>query len=265
MASSGSPARSPRPVDLVLRAVVFLQIVGFLAAARVGESTTIEILYIGLGLPEGLAASVAWGVAGLLAAAALGALVTPRHWYLYPVAAWFFGVAVAEAWLGGSPHAYLTPVADTARWMAPVALAHVGVPDGEFDLAAEHMLRYSASATFAIHGWEALLHNPEFLDFLFGAGRRIGIPLAEGLARSILTGVGILDLAVAAVLAGGGRWLTIAGWMAFWAAVAAGARTVHLGAVGIPATLVRTANAGVPLALVVGWWCHESSEETPRE
>lgn len=264
MPSSSAPQNAAQPdsevssatarrVDRVLRAVLAVQIAGYLAGSWLGESPVVEFLYFSVGTSESTAVTAATLAGFALACAAAGAAIRPRRWYLVPTALWFFGVACLDWWLGGAPHAHLAPVADAVRWMAPLVLARLAVGGTEFDLGAERMLRYAAAATFAAHGWEALAHHPGFLDFLFGAAQRVGVTLAEPAARRILTGIGALDLAVAAILASGVRWRPLVGWMAGWAAVAAGARTVELGWAGLPATLIRAANAGVPWALLVAW------------
>ncbi len=164
---------------------------------------------------------------------------------------WFLTVA-ALMWFQGGKFGYEYSVAAHAtRIFAPLALLLL-LALGRQKGRVEPILRFAAATTFAIHGVEALEHNPVFVDYIITAARRVDIYVSQPFAEELLTAIGVQDLVLAALVATK-RWRAVAAYMAFWGFITAASRVVHLGIPKWPATLVRAANWGVPLALYFMW------------
>ncbi len=108
--------------------------------------------------------------------------------------------------------------------------------------------------TFAAHGLEALGCRGSFLDMLILAAQNLlGIRLPETMAQWMLTAIGVVDLAAAALVLLV-RWRGVAWYMAAWGFATAAARIVVLsGNTGWYEFAIRSSHWALPLVLVLAW------------
>lgn len=244
-----------------LRIAVMLQCVGLWRIAFLDGTPIGTTLFMTLEVGEGPMLFVERGAAWLLVACGLSVLARPTRLALGFIAGWFALVAVLTWYQGGQFGSEYAVVAHATRIFAPLALATLVWPGSDEEnrrLWAERLLRFTVAATFTTHGVEAIQQHPVFIDYVITAFRRIGFRMSEDATRSLLIAIGVQDLFLAALVATR-RWRSVALYMAFWGAVTAGSRMVHMGFPKWPATIVRAANAGVPLALVFLWRPRDSA------
>lgn len=266
------PLRLARLTLLVLSASVVLQSFAYLSQSLLGETAIFEFFWLVLDLPETVAVALARGGALLVLVASL--VLTVRRWKPlgYAVGAWFAFSSIAEMTLGGARFLDIAPAADAVRYLVPVALvwapAPAAIASGPWprpnvrELAWRRLLEVAVAATFLAHGWEALQHHPQFLDYLLLTARRLlEWPLAETHAGVILTVIGAIDVVLGLIVLAGGRSRVLLGYMAVWGLITALARTVYGGIWAYPSTLVRAANVGGPLALFLLASLPESDHE----
>lgn len=267
MISLGSLWRQPaalQALDGVLRVTVVLACLGSAWWSLRLESPVVGWLCSpaetgGLEWSEGTALSVDRAAGWMLIAAAALTLLGPCWPVLLGVAAWHVLVPLAETIMGGHFLSAWTLPAHAARIAAPLALAAIEPWPGRFAGSRVRLegtvwlLRVAAACTFAVHGYEALRLNPQFIDYLIAAADRcLGWKLPESQAVLALNIIGVVDvLAAAGLLVARLRWL--AAYMAFWGTVTALARVVYAGLPVGYETLVRAAHAGVPLAICLYW------------
>lgn len=240
-----------------LQAAVVLQSVGYLSQSFLGETTIFEFFFLVVDLSEATSLFVARGGAALVVAASLVLCLRRLPALGYLVAGWFALSAAASAPLGGEPFYRLGLLSDAVRYLAPVALVWLPATerislDDRATAWTRRLLVVAAAATFIAHGWEALQLHPRFVDYLLLASRwLLGWSLAQATASDILLVIGAVDVLLGVAILVGLRSRVVFAYMAFWGAVTATARVVHGGLGAYPSTLVRAANAGVPLALFV--------------
>ncbi len=160
------------------------------------------------------------------------------------VAVWFAGAAVLQAVTSDDPLGWTAVLGHGARVAVPLAIAR---PE-----RAALVLRIGASMTYFGHGIEALGLHPKFLGFIQVAGGHVGLELAD-VAPTMLRVIGSVDVAVAALFLRAGPRPMVAGYMSVWATIAALARTVYAGPIGIADTLLRAPYAAAPLWLFLRW------------
>jgi hypothetical protein len=248
-----------------LRVVVAVQCFG--AAAKIlsmGVASSIaEFLMTDLSWTQERAAQVdQYAAYGLLACGVL-TLLRPCWPVLLPVGAWFLAGSLVPVVRGEGWQAMLEPVEHAARYAAPLALllldfwppslkSHLGRT-----VVSIWLLRLAAGATFAGHGLVALLHalagEGHFMDLLtVTCDKALGWELAPEDARLVLAVIGGVDLGLALnVLSSRSR--AIVGYMVFWGLVTAASRVVLMGPQAYPEVLLRVANSGVPLVLLLYW------------
>jgi hypothetical protein len=254
-----NPRNGHRAAWFVLSAVVLVQAAGLvLTAARdgtaLGSFTFLELLW-----PEPssqLLERAGVTLAVLASAVAVFARSVPVRIGGAAIAAAFFAfLSVLESRLGGAPFASLALPAHATRIAAPLVLATWSLPG-----ARRWILRGAVAITFAIHGLEALWLHPGFVDFLLIADLRlVGAGLDQHTAEILLRAIGIVDLVVAALLLTGRDWRPVLGWLAFWGFVTAGSRMVQGGEGALHHTLIRAANGGLALVLLL---CARNSMNT---
>lgn len=252
-----------RSVELALRLCV---VVTALTAAQVAWSrpTVVNgLLYFDLGLDEGLARGLDRAAALLLLASAAALLLRSWRWPAVVLLVWLVAVASSTTLRGEGAFSNIALPAHAARYGAPLALLLLGLGGG---LPASLCLRLCAALTFAAHGYEALVHNPYFIDLLLLSAARVELQPTEASARLALDVIAWVDLAVA-VLVLVTRWRPVALYMAAWGAVTAASRVTALGLDAWTETGMRAANALVPLALYLAWRARPeaaSATHTPR-
>lgn len=218
----------------------------------------------GLGWTDASASLVDMVAGWSLIAAAVLVLFRPCWPVLVPVVLWELALALATTWLGGDAGSEVSLLGHMARMAAPIGLMlidpwpkNLGLSSRRVE-AAIWLLRIGIAATFIGHGYESLQLKPSFVDLLLNSSRNIlSWRMTQDTAECILYVIGIIDVSVG-ILILGFRWRTIAFYMAFWGLVTAFSRWTAVGWSGLgtiyPKLLIRTAHAGVPLAVGL-YWC----------
>jgi hypothetical protein len=257
------PPRTLLPVrgaSLALRLGIAVQCATLAWIALEHYTTINSVLFMNLGTAEETAHLVdRWLAVGALVVA-VGMLVRPVAVLALVASVLFLLVAIATSVDGGHRFAHLAPLSGAVRWLGPLALAvlwfgrRVDEPTSTARVdGASWVLRVAVAATFLGHGWEALQHHPAFVDLVLGSLRRMfGEAPSEAAVRSILTGIGVLDLALAALVLVR-RWSWVVAWMALWGFATAASRTLALGTGFAHETALRTLNGAAPLALLLLW------------
>ncbi|MFT4709382.1 MAG: hypothetical protein ACI9D0_000013 [Bacteroidia bacterium] len=164
---------------------------------------------------------------------------------------WFLALAIGDYVMQGTAFAHLALPAAALRIATPLLLALVLANHSS---KVELGLRVAVATTFAVHGYEALCHNPKFLDLiLLNLNPSAESPLfSEYSAGIMLNIIGALDLLVAAGLLFL-RSPLLAGYMAIWGAVTALSRSGAMGLEAWPAVVIRSSHVAAPLALFLLW------------
>ncbi|MCB9915935.1 MAG: hypothetical protein H6828_12465 [Planctomycetes bacterium] len=244
-----SPPRDTLAARRALRFGLAGAALAYAWAAWTHDSALNELAVLELGASEAVARGVDRGAAVVLVVAAVGAWFERGRVAWGLAALWMLLQAVAEARLGGAPLVEWEPAAHAARWLAPFAL--VALVGGRVR-RAELLLRVGAAATFAVHGVQALVGVPRFVDLVLLSARRVALAPSEVAVERALVVVGLLDLAAAALVVTTRR-RAVAGYMALWGAVTLLARVTAGGWVQWPAAGVRLEHAAAPLALLLLW------------
>lgn len=151
---------------------------------------------------------------------------------------------------------WLTLTGRSARYLAPLALAllwHAIRSRRAVGSGTVLLLRIAAAATFAAHGYGALITKASFVALINGTFSNIGIeidPVTSGMALKVIGAVDIIVAGLVLVT----PWRPVVAWMAFWGFVAAGSRMTAYGWDAWYETAIRLPNGGVPLALLCLWW-----------
>ena len=213
--------------------MLVLQVAGWLGSARALDPLTLGI--------------------GFVLVVATGACLWLRYWGWLLVSLVFFGLA---AWSSVSSETLLGQLALPAhatRWCLPFLIWGISAKTLPAD-KCDAVGRYAVAATFAAHGLEALLFNPEFVALLEGSSRRLGRGgWSATTIEQTLSVIGLLDLAVAAALVFGPAKFRkgVLLYMCVWGLITALSRSVAHGFEGMAGTLLRSANWGIPLALLM--------------
>jgi hypothetical protein len=195
--------------------------------------------------------------AWLLLALGVAALIRPHWAYLLPLAVLIGLEAWARRFNGGAPFAEWTPYAYALRALAPIALALLFSREIHALLGARRTLittgwtlRVGLAVIFCIHGIEAFLGHPRFIDYLIGTSwNLLGVELSEANTRLIMQGIGVVDVAAAlAVIVKPAR--PVLYWMAFWGLITALSRVTTFGLGMHFEVLLRFSHFLAPLALV---------------
>lgn len=248
-----SPARL---ADLLLRLAVLLFALGLARA-----------LFTRAGTSFGSIALLEWGVshdrillieklgAGLVLVCAVSLFIRPTVLALVVVSGLVFGEAWAGIRAGGFPFSELTPYASALRYLTPLALiplvasaAWFGGRLPRYRISA-WILRIGIATVFAIHGYEAWMLHPQFIDFIIGSGMTLGgLEISEAAASTLLKGIAIVDVIVA-VLVLLHTSPALLGWLCLWGLVTALSRPVSLGFASYPEVLLRASHVLAPLAV----------------
>lgn len=195
--------------------------------------------------------------AWLLLALAIAALIRP-HWALaLPIAVLVLLEAAAQYFNAGFPFSQWTFFAHALRYGAPAALAllYLGLlsrglgPERHLRLIG-WLLRAALATVFTVHGIEALMQHPRFIDYIIGTAYNFtGHFLSEAAAIQVMRAIGIVDILVAALVLVRPRPAVLY-WMAFWGLITALARVTTLGLGHHHEVLVRSAHFLAPLAVL---------------
>ncbi len=234
--------------------LVVVQCAGLAASVVRDTSPAGTVLFIHVGVGEFLTLLVDRGAAALCLAIALAAAFGRAQRGLVLVSAWFAVLASAQTYDGGVPFAGLSMLGDATRIMLPVAAFTVGRVSPTSWLQPEAFrwcLRAAIALTFAVHGYEAVAGHPRFVDFILTADRKLlGLDTHQANALDLMVVIGLIDIAIAASVLTGRDSRSILLYATAWGAVTAIARVVHMEST-YPQTLLRVANGGLPLALLL--------------
>jgi len=196
--------------------------------------------------------------AGALLLLAFAALIRPHWAFLLPIALLVFLEAWARRFNGGTPFFEWAIYAYALRIVTPLALAALFSPmlhRMAGDRGALHatgwILRIGLATVFFIHGVEAFLGHPRFIDFIIGSSWNLaGYEMTERSAVVLLKIIGTVDIAVAlAVLVKPAA--PILYWMAFWGLITALSRVTTFGLGMHYEVLVRFSHFLAPIALLL--------------
>ncbi len=243
-----------------LRVGLVLQCAAVIHTAFVYYTPVNVWLFMERGLPEETARLVDRVAAGLLALCAASALCAPRLPALAFMSAWFIALSLGTWSAGGHELAWLAPANHALRALAPIALWLLlpgkqgsGTRHVERRLVALWLLRLSAAATFAGHGLLSIRQHPPFIDLILGSTRRLADwTMSESTACGLLETIGVLDLAVAAlILVRPLRY--VPAYMACWGLISAASRVTERGLEAWPELLLRSMHWLAPLGLFLYW------------
>jgi hypothetical protein len=160
---------------------------------------------------------------------------------------------------GGHPFSDYTFAAYAMRFATPLAFVLVFslyIQDGYREITCKvtiWLIIVATSATFFMHGLEALWAHPWFVDMTIGmASNLIGWRMSQSVAEQILIAVGVTDI-VSAVALVVFRSKIAALWMCFWGFFTCVLRLVNYGAGAIPDAVVRVPHGLLPLILFLSF------------
>lgn len=174
------------------------------------------------------------------------------------IAIWMLLIAAAHM-MRAAVFAELSLPEHAVRYIAPLALAvcgGVGVAScvsSSRTRIAVIMLAVAASCTFAAHGYKAYQCYAPFIDLILLSDMQwTNAGFTQATAEKLLVAIGIADILVALVLLAF-RSRIAAFYMVVWGLVTAASRMTALGMEAWPETLIRIANGGVPLVILIHW------------
>ncbi len=241
------------------------------------ESDIFEYLLFERGVAENIAQAIDdFGAYGCLAASAVFLLIpliqivwpksnfgsdsVGKRWLEIVAAIFVFVWSIANALshtLRGELYSELTLGEVAVRIACPIVLLLLlnmsGPSITHISSVAKWLLTLAISVTFAVHGYKAILLHGPFVDLiLLSDVRMFGFGWEQETVEAMLWVIGWLDvfLAIALLLT---RWRIIAVYMLVWGFITAISRTTAFGWPALQETIVRAANWGAPLVLLLIW------------
>lgn len=277
-----------------LLCIVLLQSMGvagmYLLSSSEMESDVYGLLFFDWGWPEDLAQRIddagalgtlvgaGLAIPGVVLLSSLGGDIASgtrisRQWLrlllltnLCFIASWMLAIAVTQMVRGGAFVEYALGE-HAVRFAVPLALALLLAPatgwiSGErLRQTSMGLLTLATAATFIVHGYKAICLYGQFTDLiLLSSARWTSLQLTQSTAEGALWVIGVVDVVVALLLIGT-RWRMIAAYMALWGLITACSRMTAMGAGAWPEVLIRSANWGAPLALLL---YHRNRSSQPR-
>ena len=192
-----------------------------------------------------------------LLAFAIAALIRPHWVFVLPIALLVTAEAMALHFNGGFPFAEWVVYAHALRFGAPWALLVLFfAPLGRWIGPGHHLrvtgwiLRIAIATVFTVHGIEALMQHPRFIDYIIGTTHNFtGHYLAESTTVTIMRVIGVVDI-IAAVLVIVKPHPAVLYWMAFWGLLTALSRVTTFGLGHHHEVFVRSAHFLAPIALL---------------
>lgn len=174
------------------------------------------------------------------------------------IAIWMLLIAAAHM-MRAAVFAELSLFEHAVRYIAPLALAVGGgmgvascVSSARTRIAVI-LLAVAASLTFAAHGYKAYECYAPFIDLILLSDMQwTEAGITQATAEKLLVAIGIADILVALVLLVF-RSRFAAFYMVVWGLVTAASRMTALGLEAWPETLIRIANGGVPIVILIHW------------
>lgn len=277
--------QSRSSVIACLRFAIALQCIGiagrYLLSELESESHIFEYLVFDRGVKESLAqrlddvgaylcltAGALFVVNLLVGTSAISA--GKRNWQTFLQWLEFFAAGLVAAWMivdalahtaRGGIYSEFTIGEIAVRFASPIALMLLfQTNSARVDITgtiAKWFLTAAISVTFLVHGYKAIEHYGNFCDLILLTDMRIfQFDLTQSTAEIALSIIGWIDVVLAIALLVN-RYThykkTIAIYMLFWGLVTSLSRMTALGWSAWPETLVRAANWGAILALIVFW------------
>lgn len=158
---------------------------------------------------------------------------------------------------GGYPFSNYSVAAYAMRLSAPAALlivfsTSIQERNSRFSYSLVlWLIILSTSATFIIHGVEAILAHPWFIDMTITMAKNLaGWSITQSSAEQLLIAVGILDIisALALIIF---RSPLAAAWMTFWGFFTCLLRIVNYGMGGLPDAIIRLPHGLLPMILLI--------------
>ena len=266
---------------VILRVVVFLQCLGvagrYLLSEFEVESDVFGCLYFDLDWSELAAKRV--DDAGAIACLIGGFLILlplQKEWFcrcqrlaLVPIMFWMVALA-ATPMIRGGLFSELSLGEHAVRYAASLALMALWTCDKDQKPSADQrpitnqkprwrrsaiaILLVACTVTFTVHGYKAIEQYGQFSDLILMSDAnwtRFG--LDETMVNRVLLGIGIIDLLAAAMILIPNTIIrsTAISYMLVWGLITAASRMTAMGIIVWPETLIRSANWGCPLALLV--------------
>jgi hypothetical protein len=158
---------------------------------------------------------------------------------------------------GGEPFTAYAPLSAAMRLATPLVFLMVfsawwqSLPDALSRTLPAALIAVAAAVAFHMHGVEAILAHPGFIDMTLGVAKTLSfsqIALSETQARHLLIAVGVIDIITAlAVLLLRNRFAL--SWMIIWGLFTAVLRFLNYGTGGLPDAIIRLPHFFLPLAL----------------
>jgi len=253
----GGPAGVPI-AGWLLRVAVVGYAIGVTAAilGKLGSGLG-TYFFLEMGYTHPQVAPVERLAAYLLLALATAALIRPHWAFLLPVGLLITLEAAALKFNAGSPFSEWVVFAHALRYGTPFVLlflffAPLGrwLGPGNHLRATGWLLRIAIATVFAVHGTEALMGHPRFIDYIIGTTHNFtGHYLSEAATLFMMRVIGVVDLIVAALVIVRPHPAVLY-WLAFWGLITALARVTTFGLGHHYEVFVRTAHFLAPIALL---------------
>lgn len=251
-------------MQATLRVVIAIQCWGY-AAGHLHQQrpfALLDMLQSAYTWPEDQLATFADYAAYVLIGYGLVTLFRPTWLVLAPLAAWQTGMAVANIVVEQGMLASLEVVEQAVRFTVPTALLLIDFwpprikPTLSFCLMSVGLLRIATVGTLLAQGILALYqyqHGGELVEVLILSGKNLFTKTIDpGQAKQALVVMGVLEIAIAVSLISSRNRLVAFG-VVVWQLLAASSWTFAFGLQGYDITLIRIAESGAPLAMLIFW------------
>lgn len=251
-------------MQATLRVVIAIQCWGY-AAGHLHQQRPFALLGMlqsAYNWPDDQLATFANYAAYMLIAYGVVTLFRPTWLVLAPLAAWQTGMAVALVVEEQGMMASLEAIEQAVRFTVPTALLLIDFwpprikPTLSFCLMSVGLLRIATAATLLAQGSLALYQfqqGGELVDVLVLSGKNLFTKTIEpGQAKLALAVMGVLEIAIAVSLISSRNRLIALG-VVVWELLTASAWTFAYGIQGYDFTLIRIAESGAPLAMLIFW------------
>ena len=237
----------------IIKILILLQCLGAASLAYLDGTSVGTYLFLYGGLEETYSYAVNYGIALVLALIAFSSIYRIRAVSLFVVSVVFATEAFFKTVLGGSFASDLTMAAHIVRFGWPLVIGLSLVLDPTWQSIKRRdvnfFLRLFLSVTFIVHGAEALMMHPKFIDFVIVFTSKVEIfPSTEAFARASLYLIGVLDLIVGVLLVVKPSRKVIF-YMGAWGLITALSRYVYADVQGIPDVLIRAPHFCIPILL----------------
>ena len=182
-----------------------------------------------------------------------------RHWIfllLVLPTAYMFLQSYAVVLNGGKGYSQYAIAAHATRWGLGICLmllyiaSTTKLPNVRLrTIQLTTILAVGCTAvTFAIHGGEAFMLNPPFIDLIVSAFGMLSIDQSNAQVHFILRAICVMDLCLAISILFKPHPKVLL-WMCFWGALTALSRPLTIGMEAWHEAFIRAANAGMPLLI----------------